>query len=100
MRDEQRKLIKYNHLVANLLIFHTLVSMTRALDQLAAEGVAVEEKILAGLSPYQTEHINRFGNYTLDFTRIPAPLPADGQTAKPVPVPVQGQLSGVLSGHV
>jgi hypothetical protein len=22
-----------------------------------------------------TEHINRFGNYTLDFARIPVPLP-------------------------
>ena len=32
-------MIKYNHLVANLLIFHTLVSMTRALDELAAEGM-------------------------------------------------------------
>ena len=31
-RDEQRKMIKYNHLVANLLIFHTAVGMTRALE--------------------------------------------------------------------
>ncbi|ALG74229.1 hypothetical protein VY88_17950 [Azospirillum thiophilum] len=100
VRDEQRKLIKYNHLVANLLIFHTLVSMTRSLDQLAAEGVAVEEEALAGLSPYQTEHINRFGNYTLDFTRVPAPLPADGQAAAPGSGPAQKQLPGVLSGHV
>ena len=100
VRDEQRKLIKYNHLVANLLIFHTLVSMTRALDQLAAKGVAIEEEALAGLSPYQTEPINRFGNYTLDFTRIPAPLPADGQTVTPDPAPAQGRLPGVLSGHV
>jgi len=30
-RDEQRKFIKYNHLVANLLAFHTLVNMTQAL---------------------------------------------------------------------
>ena len=31
-RDEQRKMVKYNHLVANLLIFHTAIGMTRALD--------------------------------------------------------------------
>ena len=31
-------MIKYNHLVANLLIFHTLVGMTRALDAIAAMG--------------------------------------------------------------
>ncbi len=33
-RDEQRKFIKYNHLIANLLAFHALVSMTRALQQI------------------------------------------------------------------
>lgn len=31
IRDEQRKFIKYNHLVANLLIYHTVVTMTKAL---------------------------------------------------------------------
>ena len=29
VRDEQRKFIKYNHLVANLLSFHTLVTITK-----------------------------------------------------------------------
>lgn len=77
VRDEQRKLINYNHLVANLLIFHTLVAMTRGLEELAAEGGAIDGAALAGLSPYQTEHINRFGNYTLDFSRVPAPLPVE-----------------------
>ena len=28
VRDEQRKFIKYNHLVANILAFHNIVSMT------------------------------------------------------------------------
>jgi TnpA family transposase len=28
-RDEQRKAIKYNHLVANHLIFHNLCSLSR-----------------------------------------------------------------------
>jgi TnpA family transposase len=100
VRDEQRKLIKYNHLVANLLIFHTLVSMTRALERLGAEGAAVNEAALAGLSPYQTEHINRFGSYTLDFTRIPAPLPTDGQTLPPKPAPVRGHMPSPSSAPV
>ncbi len=30
IRAEQRKFIKYNHLVANLLIYHNVVSMTKA----------------------------------------------------------------------
>lgn len=83
VRDEQRKLIKYNHLVSNLLIFHTIASMTRALDQMAIEGIAVDADALANLSPYQTEHINRFGHYTLNFARVPAPLPP--QIAVPAP---------------
>ena len=53
-RDEQRKMIKYNHLVANLLVFHTIVGMTKALDAIAADGRhqdAVNDAALAGLSP-------------------------------------------------
>ena len=78
-RDEQRKMIKYNHLVANLLIFHTVVGMTKALDAIAGSAWhdAVTPEALAGLSPYQTEHVNRFGNYVLDLTTPPAPLPFD-----------------------
>ena len=63
VRDEQRKFIKYNHLVANLLTFHTLVTITSALRQLLQEGHPADTEALATLSPYQTEHINRFGNF-------------------------------------
>jgi len=54
-RDEQRKMVKYTHLVANLLIAHTVVGMTRALDSLAADGhsAAITPKALAGTSPKQ-----------------------------------------------
>ncbi len=76
-RDAQRKMIKYNHLVANLLIFHTAIGMTRALDSIAADGFgdAVNPEGIGILSPYQTEHINRFGDYVLDMSLVPAPLP-------------------------
>jgi TnpA family transposase len=76
-RDEQRKMVKYNHLVANLLIFHTVVGMTRALDSLVADGhgAAVTPETLAGTSPYLNEHLNRFGSYELDLSKPPAPLP-------------------------
>jgi hypothetical protein len=74
VRDEQRKVIKYNHLVANLLIFHTVVTMTRALQQMREEGYAIDLEALATLSPYQTEHVNRFGTYVLNPNRTPEPL--------------------------
>jgi TnpA family transposase len=38
VRDEQRKFIKYNHLVANILAFHNIVSMTKAIERLKGGG--------------------------------------------------------------
>ena len=63
VRDEQRKIIKYNHLVANLVILHTLVTMSEALQKMADDGHAIDQEAVACFSPYQTEHINRFGKY-------------------------------------
>jgi len=63
VRDEQRKVIKYNHLVANLVILHTLVTMSEALQNMVDDGHDIDQEALACFSPYQTEHINRFGEY-------------------------------------
>ena len=70
-------MIKYTHLVANLMIFHTTVGMMKALDAIRADdlGDAITDEALAGLCPYPTEHINRFGSYVLDLTQPPEPLP-------------------------
>ncbi len=68
-RDRQRKLIKYNHLVANCLIFHNVQAQTRILRQLAEEGEQFDDATLSRLSPYLTEHVNRFGKYTLNLDR-------------------------------
>ena len=54
VRDEQRKFIKYNHLVANILAFHNIVSMTKAIDRLKAQGQQISDDVLAAVSPYQT----------------------------------------------
>lgn len=74
VRDEQRKFIKYNHLVANLLSFHTLVTMSKALKQLQQDGNHINKETLERLSPYRTGHINRFGNYEINLSRAPDPL--------------------------
>jgi len=73
----QRKVIKYNHLLANLLIFHNVCMMTRVLHRLRAEGVPVEADTVAALSPYIRSHINRFGEYKLDLSRAPAAIDYD-----------------------
>ena len=72
-----KRLIKYNHLVADLLIFPNVVTMSKALRHMEADGHATSDDILAVLSPYQTEHINRFGQYLLNFGRAPEPLPTE-----------------------
>jgi hypothetical protein len=73
-RDEQRKLIKYNHLVANCLIFYNVCAMTKALHQMRKEGMRMDADTLARLSPYLTGHVNRFGEYQLDVKRQPPPI--------------------------
>lgn len=73
VRDNQLKIIKYNHLIANLLIFHNCHTMTRALKELEAEGIVLTPELLAALSPYRTHHINRFGMYEV-HDREPAPV--------------------------
>lgn len=57
VRDKQRRFIKYTHLVANILAFHNIVSMTKAIDRLKAEGQGISNEVLAAVSPYQTSHI-------------------------------------------
>jgi TnpA family transposase len=73
-RGEQRKVIKYNHLLANCLIFHNVCMVTRALHKLRADGVSIEPEAVAALSPYIRSHISRFGQYTLDLSRTPPPV--------------------------
>lgn len=74
VRHEQRKIIKYNQLVANLVILHNVEAMTRVLRALQTEGEPIDEDVLGGLSPYRTEHINRFGDYVLDLDREIRPV--------------------------
>jgi hypothetical protein len=66
--------IKYHHLVANMIILHNVVGITRVLQALRDEGTEITLEILAGLTPFRTAHINRFGDYSLDFRRKIGPL--------------------------
>lgn len=66
-------------LVANCLIFHNLCSLTRLVRKLEQRGEPVPEDAIAAISPYLTEHINRFGDYVLNLDRKP-PQPDYGYT--------------------
>jgi len=74
VRHEQRKVIKYNHLAANMVILYNVQWMSRKLKELQAKGHPVDAEVLKVLSPYRREHINRFGDYLLDLLRPIPPL--------------------------
>ena len=51
-------MIKYNHLVAKLVILHNVESMTLTLKDLKERGHHIDHDILKGLAPY-----SRFGGF-------------------------------------
>ncbi|QUN32294.1 Tn3 family transposase (plasmid) [Cupriavidus sp. KK10] len=74
VRHEQRKVIKYNQLVANMVILYNVQWMSRKLKALQEKGHPVDAEVLKVLSPYRREHINRLGDYLLDLRRRAPPL--------------------------
>ncbi len=66
--DHMEKIIKFNELLANCVIFYNAAQLTNVLNQLASEGQPAERDDVAALSPYTTKHVLRFGDYVLDLT--------------------------------
>ncbi len=75
--EEQEKMIKYTGLIANCLMLDNTLEMSAALNTLANEGCIPTIDELAALSPYQTRHIKRFGEYELNLSAIAAPIADD-----------------------
>ncbi|OUL86127.1 Tn3 family transposase [Paraburkholderia hospita] len=74
LRHEQRKVIKYNQLVANMVILYNVQWMSLKLKELQRRGHPVDAGVLEALSPYRKDHINRLGSYLLDLQRKVPPL--------------------------
>ena len=73
--DYQEKVVKFNELLANCVMYSTACDITDAANDLAAEGERVDPADLATISPYITHTVRRFGNWTLNLTppdRAPA----------------------------
>jgi TnpA family transposase len=66
--DYQEKVIKFNELIANCVIYSTACDITDAANQLAAEGRPVDVDDLATISPYITYTVRRFGNWVINLT--------------------------------
>ncbi len=63
---EQEKLIKFNTLLADLVIFHNALDIMDVVRGLVAEGWTITAGQLGALSPYLRAHISRFGSYATD----------------------------------
>lgn len=66
--DYQEKIIKFNELLANCVIYSTAQDITDAANAIAADGHPVDLDDLATISPYITHVIRRFGNWILNLT--------------------------------
>ncbi len=69
LRYAQDKISAYDHLVANLVILHNVDSMSKAINNLKRQGSKVDAEALRSLSPFQTEHINLLGTYSLKIPK-------------------------------
>jgi hypothetical protein len=67
-RAEQKKCIKYNQLVTNVIILQNVADQTAIIQDLLEEGYPVTKEALASISPFVTESRERFGDYSLDMT--------------------------------
>ncbi|MGW1412570.1 Tn3 family transposase [Streptomyces sp. NPDC002403] len=61
---EQEKAMKFNALLTNAVICHNAPDIAELVRQLLGEGWEIAPEALAHISPYLTEHISRFGEYS------------------------------------
>jgi len=52
-----------------MVILHVVANMTKVINDLRSEGIPVGDDVLAEYSPYRTEHINRYGVFSLNMNR-------------------------------
>jgi TnpA family transposase len=66
-RVEQRKFIKYNHLVTSMALLYTVEKMSGVIKLAPGHGIEVSEDLLKYFSPYRKEHIIRLGKYEMNI---------------------------------
>lgn len=66
--EYQEKVVKFNELLANCVIYQTACDITAAANALAAGGHPVEPDDLATVTPYMTHTVRRFGDWVLDLS--------------------------------
>lgn len=81
---EQEKQVKYMNLVANTVMLRNIVDLTEAINRMILAGETVTLSMVQRLSPYKTEHIQRFGHYILNLSQEPPPLNPDNFSLKSI----------------
>ena len=74
LRHEQQKVMKFGHLMANILILYNVHDMERVIRELRDEGFPISPDVLGDLNPYRLAHINLLGDYAVDRRRRVADL--------------------------
>lgn len=69
--DEMEKAIKYNALIANCIVLHTIIDYSYVIYELQQEGHEITKEDAARISPYMTEHLKRFGDFVIDLEKLP-----------------------------
>ena len=68
--EEQEKAIKFNTLVADLVMFNTVIDMSTVINQLQAEGHLIHRADLASMSPYQQDNVRPTSKTTCGASAI------------------------------
>lgn len=69
-RIKQRKFIKYNHLVTNMVALYNVQDMSVVINELKHQGYDISDEILERLGPYRKKNITRIGALDLNMERI------------------------------
>lgn len=64
---QMEKAIKYNTLIANLVMLQNVIDISRIIKQLKKENWMISPEDTAILSPYLTGHLKRFGDFVLNL---------------------------------
>jgi len=70
----QEKIVKFNELLANCVIYGTACDITAVVNAFTADGHPVDPDDLATVVPYITHTVRRFGDWVLDLS-APQALP-------------------------
>ena len=69
LRGNQKKVVRYGHLLANMTMLHTVINQTKAINKLKESGVLIVDEVLSGMGCYWTEHLNRLGKFLVEMDK-------------------------------